>query len=139
MAVFIGYRFADKFFILNQEYKVETEKVEEDTNLLKNELNKNRQELERLDWRLARYSNLSSIIEKFSSSLSRESIIKIIAENTYKIFGKSDRILFFLVDTKKQELELMHSKKIGITPYIKMKNGDIFDRWVFTQLPYIST
>ena len=129
--VFIGYRFANKFFILDQEYKVETERIEEDTNLLKNELNKNRQELEQLDWRLARYSNLSSIIEKFSSSLSRESIIEIIAENTYKIFGKSDRILFFLVDTKKQELELMHSKKIGITPYIKMKNGDIFDRWVF--------
>ncbi len=130
-AVFIGYRFADKFFILNQKYKIEIEKVEEDTNLLKNELNKNRQNLEQLDWRLARYSNLSGIIEKFSSSLSCEKVIKIIVENTYRIFGKSDRILFFLVDTKKQELELTYSKKIGITPYIKMKNGDIFDRWVF--------
>ncbi|MCK4463015.1 MAG: GAF domain-containing protein, partial [Candidatus Omnitrophica bacterium] len=130
-AVFIGYRFANKFFILDQEYKVKTEKIEEDTNLLKNELDRNRQETEQLDWRLARHSNLSSIIEKFSSSLSCESVIEIIVENTYKIFGKSDRILFFLVDTKKQELELTYSKKVGITPYIKMKNGDIFDRWVF--------
>lgn len=153
---FIGYKLAYKFFILSQKYTVEIEKIDEDINLLGDKLKKDRQEIELLDRRLARYSNLSGFIERLSLSISKEDVIKSIVENTYGIFGRSDpefrnfsgetsgprrvsgekdiirgRVLFFLVDTKKQELGLAYSKKIRGTPYIKLKSGDIFDRWVF--------
>jgi len=57
-------------------------------------------------------------------------VIKNISENAYHIIGKADRVLFYIVDTEKRELGLAFTKKIAVTPHVKLKNGDIFDRWV---------
>jgi len=129
-SVFIGYKFADRFFLLRQKYMVEIEKIEGKNNLLKNKLGTSLGELTLLEGRLSRFSYLNKAIEKFSSSLSKDEIIKIIVELAYRTIGKSDRILLFLLDPQEQELKLTHSKRIGDVPYIKLKNGDIFDRWI---------
>jgi len=129
-SIFVGHKFADMFFTLRQKYVMKIEKTDEEINLLKNKISTDRGELSHLDGRLSRFSYLNSIIEKFSSSLSKEEVIKIIVENAYRTIGKSDRILLFLVDPIKQELKLTHSKKVNEVPYIKLKNGDIFDRWI---------
>jgi len=129
---FIGYKFANKYFKLTQANLIEAENINEEINLWADKLEKDKKELELLEKRLQRFSRLCSITEKLSSSLSEEDVIRTISENAYSIIGKADRILFFLVDTKKQSLELKFSKRISETetPYIKLKNGDIFDRWV---------
>jgi len=111
-SIFAGYKFADKFFILDQNYTVKIEKIDENINLLKDKLNEAREEVEYLKRQHARFSNLSDIMEKFSSTLSVNGVIKNIVESAYKIIGKSERAIFFSVDTIKQELGLTFSKKI---------------------------
>jgi len=127
----VGYGFCKKFFIFEQEQKLKDEKEEEKTNLLKDNTEQNSKEIAHLEWRLARYLELNKITENFSSTLSEENIARVIVENTHNIFNKSDRILLFRVDTEKQELYLVHSKKSSDISYVKLKKGDIFDRWVF--------
>ena len=131
VTVIVGYRFCKKFLILEQEIKVENEKVEEGMNIIKDELEGAKNEITLLERRLARYTELSKITEKFSSTLSEEYVTKVIVENTYDLFGKSDRGLLFRVDTDKQALILVYSKKTSDMPQIRQKKGDIFDRWVF--------
>jgi len=130
-SVIVGYRFQTDLFILEQGNKVENEKIVEQTNIVLDTVEQNKKELLHLDRRLVRYINLNDITEKFSSSLAEDDITGIIVENTYNLFGKADRVLLFRVDTVKQELRLVYSKKSEDILHIRTKTGDIFDRWVF--------
>ncbi len=130
-SVLCGYFFYRNITGVKQVNKVDSEKIDEQINLLENDVHVITNEIEHLEKRLERYVDLSDLVEKFSSSLSEDDMIKIITENTYRLFGKSDRILLFRVDTVKQELNLVYSKRFFENQYVRQKKGDIFDRWVF--------
>lgn len=131
VSITAGYLFHRRFAFLEQGIYLKLEKVEEELNLARNESSENMDEITHLENRLLRYINLSELTERFNSTLKENEITKIIVEDTYNLFGKSDRVMLFLVDTAHQELNLMVSKRMGQAEIVKYKKGDIFDRWVF--------
>ncbi len=130
LVFFIGYRVSNKFFRIQQESSVVTERLKENINLIKDELSKDTFEIDNLDNRMSRFLNLSHVIKSISRSLDLNQTVKIIADSCYSIVEKGERVLFYIADRKKQTLELIYSKKTSHSPYVKIKNGDIFDRWV---------
>lgn len=126
----VGYRLFRECFIIAQMHEIENEKIDENTNLLQAELEQNKKEISHLERRFTRYTHLNEITERLSSTLSEEEIAAIIVEETCNIFGKSDRVLLFRIDIDRQELRLMHSKKKESALSVRLKKGDIFDRWV---------
>jgi len=127
---FVGMLFNRTFFYLEQRHNFQTDKVDEGVNILKEEVDRNNAEILHLERRLRRYTELNEITEQFSSTLNEDEITKIVVDNIHRLFGKADRVLLFRVDAEDQELRLVYSKRIGIVPYVRLKKGDIFDRWV---------
>jgi len=80
--------------------------------------------------KLARYSDLKELTELLSSSLHLKELVNFIIEESFKIVGKSERALLFVVDEKKQELTLAASRKLDTDSKVKSKKGDASDRWV---------
>jgi len=131
VSVVLGHKLFANYFGLKQGYKVKRERIDQDINLLRDELDRNKNEIANVTARFKRYENLSEITEKYSSSLSEADVARTIIENAYSIFGKSDRALLYRVNEKRQELYLTHSKREDKMPYVKQKKGDLYDRWVF--------
>ena len=130
-AVAAGYCYSLLLLRLRQRHRLESENCEGLLNVLRNDSRKAEEDITHLENRLERYINLSELTEKFSSSLPEEQLEEAIVESTYGLFRKSDRVLLYRVDTSRQELKLVYSKRAGSVPYIRHKKGDIFDRWVF--------
>lgn len=131
VTMLISYKFHYRFFLLEQKFKIEEEKKDAQMNLILDEIEQNKKEIGHYDKRLQRYVNLNNLTEKFNSTLSEEDAARVIVESVYNIFGKSDRVMLYRIDTQKQELSLLYSRRIGDIPPIRLKKGDIFDRWVF--------
>lgn len=126
----VGTMFCRNFFYLEQYHKLAMDRAEENANILRDEVNQNNADILHLERRLKRYTQLNEITEQFSSTLKEDEIAKVIVDNIYGLFGKSDRVLLYRVNQADQELNLIHSKRIGDVPYVRLKKGDIFDRWV---------
>ena len=133
ITVFMSYKFTKASSYLLKNNKVKVEKTTESSNTLENELHKHKLQSESLNKKLERYASLKEVTELFSGSLSLDDTIKFIAERAHELVGKSDRTLFYLVDTKKQELVLKKSKQSPNFSRIKSKKGDVFDKWVLRQ------
>ena len=56
--------------------------------------------------------------------------MKIIGDETFKVFGKDSRVLIFTFDETKKKINLHFTKKEKNRKVYAMKNGGIFDRWV---------
>lgn len=104
--------------------------LKRETNQLTDEAKRGKELKEALQKKLERYSELKELTELLSSSLSLKDVLHFIAEETFKIVGKSDRVLLFVVDEKKQGLNLAVSKTVVADSKIKFEQGDVFDRWV---------
>jgi diguanylate cyclase (GGDEF)-like protein len=127
---YIGYR-------MNRYYEEETrsrtmarEKIEEDSNLLSDRMRTKENDAYRMRNSLKRLTYLKNIIEEYSLTLSEGDIIDSIARNTLDFYKNANRVLLYLVDTRRQELALVSSKKRDASHAAKMKKGDVFDRWV---------
>jgi diguanylate cyclase (GGDEF)-like protein len=108
-------------------FKLASEKLEEDINILSDTRNKQKAEIRYLDEKLLRYLVLKDVTEVFTTTLLLEDIARFIIERTAGTIRKQGRALLFLVDIDKQELMLSASRGAS---KIKGKKGDIFDRWV---------
>jgi len=104
--------------------------LKRETNQLCGELQRHRELKDALENKLERYSQLKEFIELLSSSLNLKDVVHYIIEETYKIFGKSERILLFTIDEQKQALKLAGSKKLDTTSISQSDKGDVFDMWV---------
>lgn len=109
------------------------EEMEENTNLLKEQHRRHKKEAQFLEKREARYDFLKDVTSRLSSTLSIDNLAEMILENVLKIVGKTESALLFLVDTKKQELNLFISKTEKDFEKVKAKKGDLLDEWVFKQ------
>lgn len=85
---------------------------------------------EDLKKKLDRYSALKEMTELLSSSLHLRDVVHFVVEETFKIVGKSERMLLFVIDEKRQELALIGSKKLDTDSKVKSKKGDVFDKWI---------
>jgi diguanylate cyclase (GGDEF)-like protein len=110
-----------------QWYGLKAEKLDEEINVITNAITRKKTDIKSLEGKLAGYSALKDVAEAFSTKLSLDDVTSLIVEKTHAALGGTGRTLLFLVDTKRQELELSAARGAST---IKAKNGDIFDRWV---------
>lgn len=126
-------RYLKEFVIFKTEYTLKQEKMEGEKNTLTERIERDGAQAEALEVKLERYEALKSVVENLSDIASLERIAKFISEKSYDIVGKSARSLVYLVNAEVQDLILIHSKQPEGFPHIKMKKGDIFDKWVLRQ------
>jgi len=122
-----GYLFTEKFTSIRNDFTLKLEKSEEALILSGAAIAEKERELSSFTEKLKRYSTLKEVVQSFSASLSLDEICRILIEKSRSILNKPGRILLFLVDTEKQELELSASHG---SSRIKAKRGDVFDHWV---------
>ena len=129
---FAGYSLNNAFGKDAKMLEVETEKLDENLNLLAEEIKSEENDNLRMRGSLERITRLKTIIEDYSLTLEVETVLDSAIRNIFNLFRKANRVLLYVVDTEKQELKLVRSKKREkALPFgIKAKKGDIFDRWV---------
>ncbi len=113
--------------------KTRIEEIKEKTNVLEDGHNKHKKEAVSLEKKEERYSSLKDNVSMLNSTLCMEDVLKKIMDNAFNIVAKSDSGLLFLVDTSKQELNLVLSRNKSNPDKVKLKKGDILDEWVFKQ------
>ncbi|MBN1353508.1 MAG: sensor domain-containing diguanylate cyclase, partial [Candidatus Omnitrophica bacterium] len=113
-----------------KEIEVAVEKVEGELNVLLNDIKSEENDNIRIRGSLRRITCLKGIIDGYSHVFSEDATLDGIINNCFDLFENADRILLYLVDTGKQELKLVRSKRRKGESVIKEKKGDIFDRWV---------
>jgi len=112
---------------LNDSYRIKSEKLSEDINILSNNIGEKKKSISSVEEKLKRYAVLKDVIDSFSTRLLLDDLTKLILEKASMTIGKQGRVLLFLVDTEKQELMLSASKG---AVHVETKKGDLFDRWV---------
>ncbi len=123
------------------------EELRENTNLLTNEYSRHKREAIFLEKREQRYKSLKDVTSVLSSTLSMSKVTELILDNALEVIGKTESLLLFLVDIKRQELNLVASridkmnhvrndhypKDKAFSKVVKAKKGDLLDEWVFKQ------
>ncbi len=127
LSALIGYRHWKTTRNIEYSTELNSEKAEEDNNILSDDLRRKQMDAMHLEEKLLRYSMLKDVAEALTTTLTMEDIAKLIIEKASATIKKGGRILLFLVDPQKEELMLSASQ--GALK-VKAKKGDIFDRWV---------
>jgi len=146
------YAYSLRFSRLSQGLNVELEDSEEEENILTVELEHSRLEHLALKQKLQRYTTLKGLSETLSSMSALDEVLSRVTDEAFRIIGKSNACLLYLVDKEKQELRLSRTKLSGPDYGVKLKKGDIllrqgygglssealakgdiFDNWVFKQ------
>lgn len=83
-----------------------------------------------LQKKLSRYAQLQTIAESLSNMTDPAAIAQLAVNRAFRLIGKSDVCLLFLVDPERQELSLFASEKRETIQTIRAKHGDQFDRYV---------
>ncbi|MFQ5951902.1 MAG: GGDEF domain-containing protein [Candidatus Omnitrophota bacterium] len=130
LSSFIGHNIFRKINTSNQEYTVTMEKVQEDTNLIRNHLKNRTAEISAMEYKVRGLLDIKGIADELSLALSTEEVVKILTERAFEIFKGDCRVSLYLVNWEANELSLAHTAKDKDRRSIVMKKGDIFDRWV---------
>jgi len=134
LSSFIGYYISRKISISNQKYTVTTEKIQEDTNLIRNHIKNRKSEVSAMGEKIVSLLKLKNIADSLSLSLSEEEIMKIVTEETFYLFRGDKRVLLFTVDAANGQLILSRTSKSEKRKAFAVKNGGIFDRWVLKNM-----
>ncbi len=113
--------------------ELEKEDLTEKMNVLFAEYQQHRSMTPALEKRLQRYDRLKLVTQVLSSTFQIEDIANLIVRETVELIGKSQICILYLVDEKKQELNLLVSTQQDNRVTIRLKKGDIFDQWVLRQ------
>ncbi len=127
---FIGNHIHRSINRLNQKYTVTSEKIYEDTNLIKNHLKNRKAEISAMEMKIDSLMEIKDLADKLSSLLSVDEVVKNVAEKTFEIFKGNARVVLYLIDNKNNELNLSYTIKDDNRQTIAMKKGGILDRWV---------
>lgn len=109
------------------------EELGESTNLLADEYLRHKREEAFLEKKEKRFNLLKDVTACLSSTLSLDDVSEMILDNALSIVGKSESALLFLVDTEKQELNLVASRIENDSDKVKAEKVDVLDEWVFKQ------
>jgi len=122
-----------KLSYYNRIIETRIEEVSENTNVLADEYFRHRREAIFLEKKEERYKSLKDVTSILSSTLSIKKVTEYILNNVLDVVGKTESALLFLVDTKKQEINLVFSRMDSDIKKPKAKKGDLLDEWVFKQ------
>lgn len=131
---FTGYHISRRIALSGQDYTVTMEKVQEDTNLIRNHVNNRLAEISAMGEKINSLLKLKVIADSLSISLSEEEAVKVATEKTYDMFGGSSRVLLYLVDEGSGDLSLSGTVKGEDRKAAVMKRGGIFDRWALKNM-----
>ncbi|MEA3489704.1 MAG: sensor domain-containing diguanylate cyclase [Candidatus Omnitrophota bacterium] len=134
---FIGYYIFRKINVSNQGYTVATEKIGEDINLLSNHMKSRVAEITAMGEKVNSLLKLKKIADTLSMPLTGEEIIKFVSEETFGIFGGDNRVLLFMIDKARNELNLVHMSKGEGRAVFATKKGSVFDKWVLKNMKSI--
>ncbi|MFH1309316.1 MAG: sensor domain-containing diguanylate cyclase [Candidatus Omnitrophota bacterium] len=126
----IGYYVSKKIGIAEQEYTVSNEKIQEDINLLREHFKNRNAEVLAMNEKIESLLKLKSIADSLSLSLSREEVIKIVTEETFRVFDKDNRVLFFEINHVAKNFSLTSSAKGKKRKNFICGKGDMFNKWV---------
>ena len=112
---------------------VELGNIQEQENILTVELEHARLENTSLKEKLQKYATLKGLTESLSSTLSLDKAVSLITDEAFRIIGKSNASLLYLVNKEKQELNLVSAKLKDRRDEVKLKKDDVFDNHVFKQ------
>ncbi|HNX91677.1 MAG TPA: sensor domain-containing diguanylate cyclase [Candidatus Omnitrophota bacterium] len=130
----LGHYIYKKINRSKQEYTVTIEKVEEDTNLIKDHFENRVAEISAMEEKIDSLIKLKGISDELNLSLSTEEVIKISVDRTFDKFKGDVRVMLFLVDDKTKELVLSTTVKADNRETPQMKKGGIFERWVMKNM-----
>ena len=134
LSSFIGYHIYRKIHLASQSYTVTKEKIREDNNLITNHMKNRQAEVLAMGKKIDSLLKLKNIADKLSLVLAEDEIMKIVAKETFEIFGGDSRVLLFMVDDDLGALKLSYTLKDSERKVFTAKNGGIFDRWVLKNL-----
>jgi diguanylate cyclase (GGDEF)-like protein len=131
---FTGYWISRKISGSSQDYTVAMEKINEDTNLIRNHAANRNAEISAMGEKINGLLKLKSIADVLSLSLSEEEVTKMTTERTFDVFGDDTRVLLYTVDEDISELSLVRTAKGASRKTVVMKKGGIFDRWAMKNM-----
>ncbi|MFH1798325.1 MAG: sensor domain-containing diguanylate cyclase [Candidatus Omnitrophota bacterium] len=129
LSSFIGYYVYRKISVSNQKYTVAMEKIQEDINLITNHLKRRRDEALAMEEKKRGLFSVKNIAERLSLALSREEIVKIVSEETFRLFGKDNRVMLFMPADALNGLELVSSSKNRRRKQFMALKGGVFEKW----------
>lgn len=109
------------------------EEIEENMNLLTDKYTRDKRDEGFLEKKEQKYRSLKDVTAILNDTLLMDKVIELILDCVLQIIGKSEAAFLFLVDTKKQELNLATSRMESDLDRVKAKKGDLLDEWVFKQ------
>jgi diguanylate cyclase (GGDEF)-like protein len=127
----IFYYYLSRLQKISHQTDLELERIDEEKNIISVETELTRQLNSSLREKLQRYTALKSLTEILSASFSQNEVTSLIADEAFRIIGKSNVGLLYLVDQEKQKLNLAKRKITPPYQEIIHKQGDLFDSWVF--------
>lgn len=130
---FIGSRMQRSFEKSTKNLEVSLEKIDGELNVLRQKITSEENDNLRMRSSLKKITRLKTVIDDYNLTLDRDNVLDAIVRNSFELFQDANRVLVYLVDTEKQELALMRSKKRNLAFPVRAKKGDVFDRWVLKQ------
>lgn len=131
---FTGYWISRKINGASQRYTVAMEKINEDTNLIRDHSVNRNAEISAMGEKINSLLKLKSIADALSLSLSEEEVARMTTEKTFDIFDNETRVLLYTVDENVNELSLARTVKGPSRKTVVMKKGGIFDRWAMKNM-----
>lgn len=134
LSSFLGYYVYRRINLSNQKYTVMMEKIREDINLISNHMKNRSDEVSAMDKKIDDLLKLKNIADKLRMALSDEDIIELVSKATFEIFAGDHRVLLFMLDEDRKELNLTHTSKSKSRRSYITKKGGIFDNWALKNM-----
>jgi diguanylate cyclase (GGDEF)-like protein len=111
--------------------KLQKEDFFERANLLRADLEKEREVIDAFRRKIVSYSQLKGLVEKLSLCLSVDDTSRILCQEAARLFGHGDStVILYLFDAATGELAMASAERNQRSVSLKSKRGDMFDRWV---------
>lgn len=114
---------------------LQREEILEKTNLLRADIGKETDAIAAFRSEIVAYSQLKTMVENLSSSLSVEETIRTLCREVTDLFNRQGAtVILYLWDASQGQLAIAHASRHHHPVQIKNKRGDAFDRWVMKAL-----
>ncbi len=115
--------------------KIQREEFFEKSNLLRADLEREGATIVAFREKIVSYSQLKGLLEALSMSLSLEDTAAVLCKKVEELFDRKDStVILYLIDPAAGGLAIAYAVHRHRCVTIKMKQGDIFDRWVLKTL-----
>ncbi|MBF0387839.1 MAG: sensor domain-containing diguanylate cyclase, partial [Candidatus Omnitrophica bacterium] len=116
-------------------FRIQREEYFEKANLLKVELDKESAAIAAFREKIVSYSQLKVLLEALGMCLTLEDVVHALCKETVSFFHYQDStIILYLVDHTSGNIAILYSARNHHLVNIKLKQGDVFDRWCLKTL-----